>query len=247
LQAASLKINSTTSITVQRGWWFSAHEQWKYMMLPYVDIPINKRVFYNGERARSWWSAINNIPGLYASVNGLAPNDTYNYPYVSDCGIQEIAFSTVTNTQVITPYGAFSMMLATDSPPLPEALVWYLNMISGPRMQNCFGSTEAANTTGYDVSPLVTWDSKITTVLAMLGGVVNLNRNVLQQTNTYDRFTYVINREWSRVFTSLEGENLPFRTPTAAIPKSFPDAFSSCRPSQQFADPSTITASSKTP
>lgn len=160
-------INSTTSITVQRGWWFSAHEQWKYMMLPYIDIPINQRVFYNGERARSWWSAMNKIPGLFASVNGLSPNDTFNYPYVSDCGIQEIAFENVTNKQVITPYGVFPMLLATPTPPLPEGLVWYWNMISGPRMQNCFGSTEAANITGYDISPVITWDSKITTVRRM--------------------------------------------------------------------------------
>ena len=41
-------------------------------------------------------------------------------------------------------------------------------------MQGPYGSTEAINVKGTEISPLVTWDSKITTVLAMLGGVSNL-------------------------------------------------------------------------
>ncbi len=41
-------------------------------------------------------------------------------------------------------------------------------------MQGPYGSTEAINVNGTEISPLVTWDSKITTVLAMLGGVSNL-------------------------------------------------------------------------
>jgi len=55
---------------------------------------------------------------------------------------------------------------------------------------------------------------------------------VLQQTGVYERFTYVINREWSRVFTSLEGETLPFRLPTASIPiyPGSPTEFTSCKP-----------------
>jgi hypothetical protein len=70
-------------ITVQRGWWFSSHEQvprrvvcrvshvaspndgavqWKYLEMPYLEVPINKRVFLNGERARTWNSALKGIP-----------------------------------------------------------------------------------------------------------------------------------------------------------------------------------------
>lgn len=55
------------NITVQRGWWFSSHEQWKYLELPYWDVPINWRVFLNGERARTCHSAEGGLPGLYAS------------------------------------------------------------------------------------------------------------------------------------------------------------------------------------
>lgn len=37
-------------ITVVRGFWFSAHENWKFLYLPYNDIPVHKRVFVNGEK-----------------------------------------------------------------------------------------------------------------------------------------------------------------------------------------------------
>src|SRR5690606_16156582 len=61
-------------ITVQRGWWFSSHEQWKYLELPYLTAsPTNRRIFMNGERARTVHSANKKIPGLYASVTDVCP------------------------------------------------------------------------------------------------------------------------------------------------------------------------------
>ena len=36
--------------------------QWKYLEMPYLEVPINKRVFLNGERARTWNSALKGIP-----------------------------------------------------------------------------------------------------------------------------------------------------------------------------------------
>lgn len=50
-------------ITVQRGWWFSSHEQWKFLELPYLDVPISKRVFINGEKVRTINSNAKKIPG----------------------------------------------------------------------------------------------------------------------------------------------------------------------------------------
>merc|ERR1711916_284082 len=38
--------------TVQEGFWFSSHEQWKTLVLPYLDIPRVRDVFENCERAR---------------------------------------------------------------------------------------------------------------------------------------------------------------------------------------------------
>lgn len=62
-------VSSGTQMLISQwiGWWFSSHEQWKYLELPYLDSDINARVFRNGERARTIFSAMNQYPGLFAS------------------------------------------------------------------------------------------------------------------------------------------------------------------------------------
>lgn len=48
LQSAELTVDSKkTSITVEKGWWFSSHEQWKLLFLPYHLSPTYKRVMIN--------------------------------------------------------------------------------------------------------------------------------------------------------------------------------------------------------
>lgn len=50
-------------ITVQQGFWFSSHEQWKVLEMPYYDVDIVKRVYTNAERARTCHSASFHFPG----------------------------------------------------------------------------------------------------------------------------------------------------------------------------------------
>ena len=47
-----VKENESTVVTVQKGWWFSTHEQWKLMLLPYLstDLPLVRKVFANAEK-----------------------------------------------------------------------------------------------------------------------------------------------------------------------------------------------------
>ena len=59
------------------------------------------------------------------------------------------------------------------------AAAWYHNMLSSPAGQNAYGSTESTLVDGSQVSPLVTWDSKITTVISMLGGFYDAVRKGL--------------------------------------------------------------------
>ena len=40
------------ALTVAQGHWFSAHEQWKYLVLPYIDVPVARQIFINGETIR---------------------------------------------------------------------------------------------------------------------------------------------------------------------------------------------------
>ncbi|KAF2071198.1 hypothetical protein CYY_007484 [Polysphondylium violaceum] len=210
-------------ITVQKGWWFSSHEQWKYLMLPYQSIDINRRIFLNGERARTWFSFINEYPGLFASVTNVSlPNDNPNY--VSATGIQSISFETILTNDLMTPYGSFPLFL-TGEPSL--GLSWYYNMLIAPAMQNPYGSTESFNPQGTEISPVITWDSKITTVLSIVGGLADVNGIFLAIDGKLDRFQYIINREWSLAFPNIQGEDLPFMYPQVQTPMKLND-FSMC-------------------
>jgi len=218
-------------ITVQEGFWFSSHEQWKYMELPYTDVPINKRVFLNGERARTWNSALLGIPGLYASVTDVRQG---NGPlsYLSATGIQSIASQVVESNTTVTPYASFPVVLAD----LGVGLAWYRHMLAGPKMESQHGSLCSVNVSGTAVAPMMTWDAKCTTVLAILGGIAPINREVLKRDNTYARFYEIVNREWTAKFPTLMGESLPLAVPTVPIPAGrlpdFPDCTTKSCPSQ---------------
>lgn len=217
-------------VTVQRGFWFSSHEQWKYFYLPYHDIDLQRRLFINGEKVRVYHSAVNFIPGLYASVASDAKPGTYQVEYWSACGIQQIAFQPIEHETVVTPYASFPVIMANES----VGLAWYLNMLQGPAMQNMYGSTEATNINGTSISPVITWDSKITTIVAMLSShLIDVTREVLKRDRIYDRFYNITEYEWSLVFGTepLLGEDLPWSLPSVKIPRpsdGLPD-FLQCR------------------
>ena len=116
LQPATLTVAGQLNITTQRGYWFSAHEQWKYLFLPYRDVAINDRTFVLGEKARLVWSTIQRVPGLYASINGLSTSDEAEMDYHSDCGVAQLATVEVGTEYEVTPYGAMNSMLLMHPP-----------------------------------------------------------------------------------------------------------------------------------
>lgn len=244
LQAVNLSVwheNKIRNITVQRGFWFSAHEQWKYNFLPYYLSEINWRVFRNGERARTWYAAASQpnasrspidpglerpSPGMWASVNGPVNSNTEDFPYFSACGIQPIAFENVTADGVITPYSVFPTLLVNES----VGAAWLHHILLSRKAQNCFGTTESLNVSGTNIAPLTTWDSKIPTLVSSLGGVADVVERGLGP-SLLNAFRNVVDREWHRVFGAgpLTGEELPFRFPDsrATIPKLLSD-FTTC-------------------
>jgi len=191
--------------------------------MPYTEVPINQRVFLNGERARTWNSFLNNLPGLLASVSNVTEGTPVSQ-YVSAVGIKEIAFSTIDTIDLITPYAAFPVILAD----LPTGLVWYYNMLMGSRMQGPYGSTESVDNKGSAIAPVLTWDSKITTLCAMVGGVSNIVRVGLTQQNLMLRFYQVVNREWNLAFPQLMGENLGYKLPVGLVPDPL-GTFTNCQ------------------
>lgn len=213
---------ASPTITVGRGFWFSAHENWKAALLPYLRVPIAARVLANAERARTWDAALSGLPGLLASVNDVS--DSESIPdYASACGVPSIAYQPITRRDLLTPYGSWMLMLHNRS----VGLCYYRNMLAAPRVQGPHGSTEALLANGTAISPLTTWDSKITTLLTMAGGLGDLVADALALlpdqagnpgTTALDRFLAVIDREYSMVFPSLAGEDAGFALPAAAVP-----------------------------
>lgn len=218
------------NITVQRGWMFSSHEQWKALLLPYLSAEAPRRVLANCERARTWDAALARIPGLFASVTDVSPNGpgVPPPPYASACGVPSLASARVTRRDVVTPYASFPVWQHNAS----VGGCWYTAMLRGARMQGPLGSTEAIAVNGSLVSPVVTWDSKITTLLAAVGGVGDLVAAGLAARtdasdpgqSALDRFAAVVQREYATVFfpsgmaVPLAGEGLPLATPQAELP-----------------------------
>ena len=56
-------------LTVQRGFWYSSHENWGWLQLPYLDLPFMKNLFTKMERVRTCDSQSKSLPGMFASIN----------------------------------------------------------------------------------------------------------------------------------------------------------------------------------
>lgn len=225
LRSVQYKAPDGEAITVQEGYWFSSHEQWKVLLMPYFtkSLQLVKNLFYNAEVVRTMHSNVMGLPGLLASINDVTDGSQDIPVYISAAGVQPVASQRVDRTDVMTPYGSYAIMMHN----LTAGLCWYNNMLRGPRMQSAFGSTEGINANGTEISPLTTWDSKITTVLAMLGGVGPIVEQALRHEkdaqfgSSFHRFTYVVQREHAAVFGSdprLPGSSRVIETPLHAVP-----------------------------
>lgn len=215
------------NITVQKGFWFSAHEQWKILEMPYLDDPLVKRVFHNAERARTCDAVSIGNPGMFASVNNVTDPVSHDvYGYISAAGIPSIANQTVQELNVITPYSTMATMMFNKT----VGLAWVHNMLLGKGMQNLYGSTEASDRDGSAVSAFVSWDSKATTVIGLLGGVGGLVRDKLKRDGLYGEFRSRLSYEYGLVFgnMTLEGEEVDLCYPAVQIPDGGASDFSSC-------------------
>ena len=218
---------SLPPITVQKGYWFSGHENWKFLELPYFDVPLMKRIYDNNERARTCNSRIEANPGMFASINNVTDASGQIIGYISNAGIPSIANQTVQERDVITPYSTMPVMLSDKK----VGLAWWKNMVDGKGMQNPYGSTEATRVDGTAISSFVSWDSKITTVVALLDGVHQLVARKMKSDGIYDEFIKRTSDEQERVFGQepLLGEDVEFCLPNAAVPVAGVEDYELCR------------------
>ena len=199
------------------------------MEMPYLDVPIVKRVFHNAERVRTCDGNVINNPGLFASVNNITNTTTNDVNgYISFCGIPSVSNQSTYELDVITPYGSFPTMLFNKT----VGLAWYHNMLLGNGMQNPYGSTESTNRVGSAVSAFVSWDSKITTVNAILGGTAEITKNKMIRDGIYDSFVKRIGDEYGMVFgqngENLHGEDVDLCYPKDSIPQGGAKDFTDC-------------------
>jgi hypothetical protein len=195
------------------------------LLLPYLsdDLSLVKKIFRNAEKVRTLDAYLNKIPGLMASINDVT-NGSQDIPdYASACGISSVAFEKVERRDLLTPYGSFAIFLHDPA----TGFCWYNNMLQGPRMQHKYGSTEAINANATEISPLTTWDSKITTVLGMLGGIGDATAKALKTDkvqftgeNAYDAFVNIVKKEHELLFGSEDqvlGDDVPMFLPSAHL------------------------------
>lgn len=87
------------------------------------------------ERARTCNSAVTKTPGLFASVNNSTdPATDEIIGYISPAGIVSIASQKDQYHDVITPYGAWPVMMFDKS----VGLAWWNSMAQGKKMQSKF-------------------------------------------------------------------------------------------------------------
>jgi len=195
-------------IAVLKGWHFSSHEMWKYLQLPLRNIDCTRNVLLNGERARTHFASVNHIPGLLASCT--APDSTY----FDRAGIAEgISCLHASCTKLLTPYGGFPTILADEA----TGVAWLLSILKGKGMQGHLGSSESIWADGSAACRILTWDAKVTTVLAVLGGGDHLEA-YLRADKVWDRFHAITNIIYDEKFGGqLPGSDFPFCMPAATF------------------------------
>ncbi|CAE7650301.1 unnamed protein product [Symbiodinium necroappetens] len=194
-----------SKMVLQKGFWFSAHEQWKTLQLPYMDIPLVRHLFTNGEFARLENSLQQQLPGLMASVNAPHGVQCDAHPYCSAVGIQALAEQPIFTETVLTPYASFPSILVDSA----AGLAWYNHMLAMPRVQTPVGSIESFTNTGKAVAPMATWDAKATTVVAMLGGTGPLLRTYMQEHGVYGVFEDRVKSMYGPIFEPVIASVMP--------------------------------------
>ena len=157
------------SVAVQRGWYFSAHELWKLLVLPYLDVPLARRVTANGERARTQHAEATGAGGLPGACYTSEPSVYSNF------GVPPLAIaanSMNASRQMSTPYGAFPLILVERG----RGLDWHRATLARPLMQSRLGALEGTQATAAQPAAALkySWDTKVTADLAMAGGLQSL-------------------------------------------------------------------------
>jgi hypothetical protein len=210
-----------STLTVIEGWAFSSHEQWKFLVLPYLDYKITRDLFLNGEKVRADYSNRNQYRGFFASVN--TPANTYE----SLLGIQAVASEMGVKNTTIAPYATFPMLLADYNQQTNTGLKWLQNILAYGKILSEYGALESYDTTTFAVTPLLTWDGKALISLAMMGGVINETREFMIEAGVYLEFMNLVDTQYKAFNGEISGIDA-----LIAAPLNTPVPVSRCATSQ---------------
>jgi len=196
--------------TVIEGWHFSSHEQWKYLVLPYLDDSLVREYYANAEKVRADYSNVRGFDGFFASAFNS------ELKYISDVGIKPVASTDQIGTSIISTYGVFPMLIADDVFGVNVGLDWLKHTLEFDNMVGDFGMSESfSNDDTKAIAPVLTWDGKVTTDLALLGGVYNETRNYLIEDGLYTEFRNRLSVTFSKVSSELNGLQVAIQKPGA--------------------------------
>jgi hypothetical protein len=203
-------------VTVVKGWRFSSHEDWAFMILPIRDVPIANRLYENAQRVRTTFAAEGELPGLFASAT-LPQTGDGPPEYENAMGIASVALPGTEALPVFAPYAAFPLALMDK----PMFATWLKNMLVTPNTFGKNGIGESFRKDGKGVAPVLTWDGKVLPLVAYSGGIADEVRKMLKADGLYDRFMETVRGDY-RSFEGrpIEGTNLPLRAPTASVPST---------------------------
>lgn len=207
--------------SLRRGYWFSSHEQFPWLVLPLDESPTAKAVFILGERARSRFAAAEGEL-LAASCNPPVPRTGRDYidpPYLSNLGIPGLGSQSV-QRGVFAPYPSFSVALASPD----SGLAWLLETLKVPKMWGPYGMGESFSSAGW-YAPCLTWDGKALVTIALASSFATpaapeLMKAALQHLGKYDQYVQLLEGKYAAVFgqAPLVGGDVAFGLPNAPIP-----------------------------
>lgn len=201
------------AISVIEGWAFSSHEQWKFLILPYLDWLPAQQLFLNAEKVRADFSNQNDYRGFFASAHDSQLN------YTSLLGIQAVASEFGVSNQVTAPYATYPMLLSDHISDDNKGLKWLQNVLAYESMVGDYGTIESYDTQTFQVAPVMTWDGKVLTSFAMMKGVIDEMRQFLLADQLYQPFIDLVAREYEKVDGTIEGLGVSIANPkVTAVP-----------------------------
>ena len=194
------------NITIAKGDWFSSHEEWKFLVLPFRDSKTASRIFVNAQRARTQAATENVEAGLYASTHApVAANAEPSYE--SALGVMGANRHPLSDKKIFAAYAAFPLALVDK----PLFAGWLKAMIRQPGMFGPYGIGESFSPDGTH-APIATWDGKALPLVAWMGGIATETKLLLKRDGLYDAFLERVQNDYSR-FKKIEGEKIPLAAP----------------------------------